>query len=194
MKQFLIIALLILFLPLAGISQLTHVGPEAGFATGVKEPGFGIQAIYRVNDEIKLTPIALYYLPHKVTTTLGWHKYSWFMVNLDGNYMIINQEGLEVYGIMGLNFSNIMAERDELEFGQQFKDKTNLQKLGLNVGAGIRLKIGDKIMPFGELRYTLGSKAKFFTDTEVSTSQFGIFAGILVRISDDKDRTATEDY
>ena len=66
-------------------------------------------------------------------------------------------------------------------------------KLGLNVGAGIRLNLGEKVVPFGELRYTLGSKADFLIN-ETSTSQFGIFAGVLIRINADKDRTANEEY
>ena len=94
---------------------------------------------------------------------------------------------------MGLNFSNIKAEQDEVELGQIYKDSRSMLKLGLNVGAGIRLNVSDKFVPFGELGYTMGSKADF-TFNEVSTSQFGIFAGFLIRISEDKDRSVTEDY
>ena len=194
MKKRIVNTILILILPMAGFSQFTHLGLEAAYSSQVKEPGFGIQGILRVNDEIKLTPNALYYLPHKITTSLGWQEYKWWMVNLDGNYVIIDQGIFEGYGIMGLNFTNIAAERDETELGQRFTDKVSKQKLGLNVGAGVRLNISDRIVPFGELRYTLGSKVDFPDFEEVSTSQFGIFAGILIRISEDKDRTATEEF
>ena len=184
---------MILFLPSLGISQFTHLGLDAGFASQVKEPGFGIQGIYRVNDEIKLTPNAMYFLPHKINTTDGTQKFSWWMINLDGNYVIINQGIAEGYGIMGLNFANVTWEQDEIVMGQPEKDKRSTLKLGLNVGAGIRLNLGEKVVPFGELRYTLGSKADFLIN-ETTTSQFGVFAGIMIRINADKDRTATEDY
>lgn len=184
---------MILFLPSLGISQFTHLGLEAGFASQVKKPGFGIHGIYRVNDVIKLTPNVMYYLPHKINTTDGTQKFSWWMINVDGNYVIINQGIAEGYGIMGLNFANVSWEQDEIVMGQPAKDKRSTLKLGLNVGAGIRLNLGEKVVPFGELRYTLGSKADFLIN-ETSTSQFGIFAGVLIRINADKDRTATEDY
>ncbi len=193
MKKIIINTLLILFLPLVSYSQFTHMGLSAGFSSEVKEPGFGVNAIFRVNDEIKLTPGVLFYLPHEINTQFGTQKFTWWMFNLDGNYVIIREGIFEGYGVMGLNFSNIKAEQDEVELGQIYKDSRSMLKLGLNVGAGIRLNVSDKFVPFGELGYTMGSKADF-TFNEVSTSQFGIFAGFLIRISEDKDRSVTEDY
>ena len=193
MKKIIINTLLILFLPLVSYSQFTHMGLSAAFSSEVKEPGFGVNAIFRVNDEIKLTPGALYYLPHEIKTLYGTQKFDWWMVNLDGNYIIIREGIFEGYGLMGLNFSNITGKQDEVILGQTWKDKRSVLKLGLNVGAGIRLNFSDKFAPFGELRYTMGSKADF-TFNEVSTSQFGIFAGFLFRIAEDKDRSVTEDY
>ena len=193
MKKILINTLLILFLPVVSYSQFTHVGLSAAYSSQVKEPGFGVYGVFRINDEIKLTPNALYYLPHTITTDLGTQKFEWWTINLDGNYVIVRQGIFEGYGLMGVNFTNITGERDEVEHGLTFKDRRSMSKLGLNVGAGIHLNISDKFMPFGELRYTLGSKADF-TFNEVSTSQFGIFAGFLIRIAEDKDRSVTEEY
>ena len=180
--------------PAGAYSQVTHAGFQAAFSSAVKEPGFGVAVIYRVDDQIKLTPNALYYLPHKITTPLGTQKFEWWGVNVDGNYVIINQGILEGYGLMGLNFMNVKGERDEVELGQVFKDKSSMLKLGLNIGAGMRFNLGDRVVPFGELRFTLGSKAEFSDWAEVSTSQFGIFAGVLVRIAEDKERSAEEDF
>lgn len=193
MKKILITSLLILFLSVVSYSQFTHVGLSAAYSTQVKEPGFGICGVFRVNDEIKFTPNVLYYLPHKINTEFGTQKFEWWTINLDGNYVIVRQGIFEGYGLMGLNFTNITGERDEIELGQPYKDRRSMFKLGLNVGAGIRLNLGSKIVPFGELRYTMGSKADF-TFNEVSTSQFGIFAGFLIRIAEDKDRSVNEDY
>ncbi len=196
MKKILVNTLLILLVPLAGFSQFTHVGPAAAYASRVKEPGFGIYGIFRVNDEIKLTPNFIYYRQHEISTLDGTIKYNWWMINLDGNYVILRKGIFEGYGLMGLNLANIKGERDEIVMGQPYKDKRRIQKLGLNIGAGVRLGIGDKITPFGELRYTLGSKAYFpdYSVDEVSLSQFSIYAGILIRITEDKDRSATEEF
>lgn len=194
MKKSLMILPVILLLSAGTFGQFTHAGLQAAFSTSVMEPGFGLAGIYRVNDQIKLMPNALYFLPHKKTTLLGTQTFEWWGVNLDGNYVVINQGILEGYGLMGLNFMNITGERDEVELGQVFKDKSSMLKLGLNIGAGVRFNLGDKVVPFGELRFTLGSKAEFGDWGEVSTSQFGIFAGILVRITEDKERAEEEDF
>ena len=193
MKKFIIVAGIVLFMPLAGFSQFTHLGIEAAYSSEVKEPGFGVTSIVRVNDQIKLTPNILYYLPHKITTDDGTQEFQWYAVNLDGNFVIVNSGIFEGYGLMGLNFSIIQGKQDEIILGQDFTDKRTLQKLGLNIGAGIRFNVSDKMVPFAELRYTLGSNANF-TFNQVSTSQFSIFAGILIRIGEDKDRSVSEDY
>lgn len=191
MKKRMIDILLILFIPAVGYSQFTHVGIQAAYSTQVKEPGFGVQGIYRVNDDIKITPNALYYLSHQDKNSDGSPKYEWWSVNIDGNYVVINKGIFEGYGIMGLNFIYIKGEQ-EIPGTPPVPDKDSWNKLGLNLGAGLRLNLGDRIVPFGELRYTIGSKVNFHSN-EISTSQFGIYAGILVRIVEDKDRTATEE-
>lgn len=193
MKKLIIVVLMALFLPMAGFSQFTHVGIEAAYSTQVKEPGFGIYGIFRVNDQIKLTPNILFHLPHKINTNDGTQNFQWYSINLDGNYVILNHGIFEGYGLMGLNFTIIQGEQDEIILSQPFKDKQTLQKVGLNLGAGMRFNVSDKVTPFAELRYTLGGTANF-TFNELSTSQVSIFAGILIRISEDKDRTVSEDY
>jgi opacity protein-like surface antigen len=192
MKKRLINILLVIFLPAAGYSQLTHVGLQAAYSTQVKEPGFGIHVIYRVNDDIKITPNALYYLPHEDNDAADSPKYAWISVNLDGNYVVIDQGIFEGYGIMGLNFVHIKGEQ-EIAGTPPTTDVDSWDKLGLNIGAGIRFNLGDRIVPFGEVRYTVGSKINFSSNKEISSSQFGVYAGILVRILEDKDRSATED-
>ncbi len=193
MKKFITHTLLLL-LPAMVFGQLTHLGIEAAYSSRVKEPGFGVYALYRVNDKIKLTPNALYYLPHKINTALGTQKFSWWTLNLDGNYVLMDRGIFEGYGLMGLGFATITGERDEVELGHPFKDKQTMVKLGLNVGAGLRFNLGDVLSPFVELRYTLGSSADF-TFNEFSTSQFSLFAGLIVRIKEDKDRSVSgEDF
>ncbi len=193
MKKLILATLVVLILPLAGFSQFTHIGIEAGYSSQVKEPGFGAYGVFRVNDQIKLTPNFVYYLPHKISTDDGTQEFQWYTINLDGNFIIVDQGIFEGYGLMGLNFSIIQGMQDEIILGLPFTDKRTLQKAGLNIGAGMRFNVSEKVTPFAELRYTIGSKADF-TFNEVSTSQFGIFAGILIRIAEDIDRTVSEDY
>lgn len=199
MKRILFLTAMLILLPAVSWSQLTHAGIMGGYATEVKEPGFGLVGMYRVNDQIKITPNALWYLPHEINTANGSdilegiQKFEWYMFNMDGNYVIMDRGTFEGYGMMGLNFAHLRWLRDENVLGQPEKERRKITKLGLNVGAGIRLKLGEKVSPFAEIKYTLGSKSDFLV-TEVSTSMLGISAGVLIRISEDKDRTYDEEY
>jgi opacity protein-like surface antigen len=167
--------------------QFTHVGVAAGYGTEIREPGFGAYGIFSVNEQIKIVPNAMYYLPHQVTTDDGTRKFSWWTLSVDGDYVIVNQGVVRFYGIMGLTFLSITGEQDEVISGQEFKDKRTLQKLGLNIGAGIRFPVSEYIAPFAEVRYTLGDAAEFEFQ-RIPISQFNLTAGIMFRINETKPR------
>jgi len=191
-KQNLLLAVMFLFFASGSYSQFTHVGMAAGYGTEIKEPGFGAYGIFSVNEEIKIVPNLMYYLPHKVTTDDGTLKYSWWTISVDGDYIIVNQGVTRFYGIMGLTFISVTGEQDEVISGQPFEDKLTMQKLGLNIGAGIRFPVSEYIAPFAEVKYTLGSAADFEFQN-VPVSQFNLVAGIMFRINEDKPRGKQED-
>ena len=191
MRKTLFIMVFMLLLPVCMFGQFTHVGIAAGYGTSVKQPGFGLYGVYTVNEKIKIAPSAMYHLPHKITTDDGTQTFGWWMINLDGNYIIIDKTGFQGYGLMGLSFVNITGEQDEVILGQEFKDKQSMLKLGLNIGAGLRFPISDKIAPFAELKVTLGEKADF-TFREMTTTQVFLTAGILIRIIADKEEVQEE--
>jgi opacity protein-like surface antigen len=181
-------------LSFAGLSypQFTHVGVAAGYGTEIKEPGFGAYGIFSVNEQIKIEPNAMYYLPHNITTENGTQKFSWWTISVDGDYVIINQGIIRFYGLMGLTFISLTGEKDELISGQEFKDKLTMQKLGLNIGAGIRFPVSERIAPFATVKYVLGDAADFeFRNQPVS--QFCLTAGIMFRINEPKQRGQEEE-
>ena len=191
-KHNLALATLFLFFFSLSYSQFTHVGVAAGYGTEIKEPGFGAYGIFSVNEEIKIVPNLMYYLPHKVTTVDGTQKYSWWSINVDGDYIIVNQGNTRFYGIMGLTFISITGEQDEVISGQPFEDKLTMQKLGLNIGAGVRFPVSEYIAPFAEVKYTLADAADFEFQN-VPVSQFSLVAGIMFRINETKPRGQQED-
>ena len=191
-KQKLVLAAIFLFFASLSYSQFTHVGVAAGYGTEIKEPGFGAYGIFSVNEEIKIVPNVMYYLPHKVTTDDGTRKFSWWTISVDGDYIIVNQGMLRFYGIMGLTFMSITGEQDEVINGQPFEDKLTMQKLGFNIGAGIRFPLSEYIAPFAEVKYTLGDAADFQFQN-VPVSQFSLVAGIMFRINETKPRGQQED-
>jgi len=191
-KHNLVLAAIFLFFTTFTYSQFTHVGVAAGYGTEIKEPGFGAYGIFSVNEEIKIVPNLMYYLPHKVTTDDGTQKYSWWSISVDGDYIIVNQGNTRFYGIMGLTFISITGEQDEVISGQPFEDKLTMQKLGLNIGAGVRFPISEYIAPFAEVKYTLADAA-VFEFQKVPVSQFSLVAGIMFRINETKPRGQQED-
>jgi hypothetical protein len=82
--------------------------------------------------------------------------------------------------------------QDEVISGQPFEDKLTMQKLGLNIGAGIRFPVSEYIAPFLEVKYTLGDAADF-EFKNVPVSQFNLVAGIMFRIQETKPRGQQED-
>jgi hypothetical protein len=191
-KNILLYVFIILRFPIVTFGQFTHVGVAAGFGSEIKEPGLGAYGLFSVNKEIKIVPNVMFFLPHVVNTDDGTHKFTWWTINVDGDYIIVNQENVRFYGIMGLAFINVTGEQDEVISGQEFKDKLSMLKLGLNIGIGIRLPLSNYIAPFADVKYTLGDAADFeFRNQPIS--QFSISAGILFRINETKSRSRSED-
>jgi hypothetical protein len=187
-----LIAWICLFLAGLSYGQFTHVGVAAGYGTQIKEPGFGAYGIYSASEKIKIVPNAIYYLPHNVLTDNGTQKFSWWTIGVDGNYIIINQGVIRFYGIVGLTFISLTGEQDEVISGQPFEDKITIQKLGLDIGTGIRFPVSEFIAPFVEVKYTLGDAADFeFRNLPVS--QFNLSAGIMFRIGEPKPRGQQEE-
>ncbi|KPK86023.1 MAG: hypothetical protein AMS27_05955 [Bacteroides sp. SM23_62_1] len=157
-------------------TQLTFLGAAANYGTWIKEPGASIYAIYSVNEKIDIVPNATYFLPHTFDVTDGTHEYTWWHINLDGHYVVFEPSGIQLFGLMGLCFTNETKRIDELIQGQQpYRDKINATKIGLNIGAGGQLHLAKYFNPFAEVKYSLGDR-----------HQFVFTLGILCRIASDR--------
>jgi len=191
MKKRLAVALFFAVFTAGMYGQFTHLGAVVGYGLGIKEIGFGISGMYTVNEQIKIVPNIMYYLPHEIIVPdaiPSTQTFTWWIVNLDGNYIIADQEAYQAYGLMGLSMIYLKGEHDHW----QFPDTKYHYKLGLNIGAGIRIPAGEKLTPFAELKLTLGDKA-YFDFREVGITQLSVSAGVLIRLVPDKDRSAEED-
>jgi len=141
-----------------------------------------------VNEQIKITPNFMYYIPHEIKTSDGTQTFSWWIVNMDGNYVTFERDPIQAYGVMGLSLIYLKGDRDEQP---NFQYSDHFYKMGLNVGAGIRVPVSDKVAPFAEAKVTLGDKA-VFDYRKLNTTQLVIKAGILIRIAPDKERNADD--
>ena len=66
MKKTMAVILLLSAITAGMYGQFTHIGAGAGYGLGIKEPGFGLYGMYTVNEQIKIVPSVLYYLPHEI--------------------------------------------------------------------------------------------------------------------------------
>jgi opacity protein-like surface antigen len=153
------------------------VGASVNYGTWIEEFGAGACVNYSVNNKIDIVANGTYFLPHKVNVEYGTNEFTWWMVNLDGHYIVFEKEMIQFYGLMGLNFTNETKRIEETVQGQLFKDKIVTTKIGLNTGAGVQFPISKFFIPFTEARYTLGER-----------QQFCFSLGFLFRIAPDKIR------
>jgi hypothetical protein len=161
-------------------TQFTFVGAAANWGSWIKEIGGSVYGIYSVNSKIDIVPDATYFVPHTVEITgnsTGTIEYTWWTINLDGHYVFFEKSVFQVFGLMGLNFTNETVKTDELFQGQPFKYKSVTTKAGFDVGAGIQFHLSKFFTPFVEIKYVLGPR-----DQAVGT------LGFLVRISPDRER------
>jgi len=170
--------------------QVTYIGGAGHYGTAIKELGIGANAIYTINEQIDFAPGFVYFFPHKEDPKderdVGYVQNTWWSVNLDGHYIPIETDLFQAYGLMGLNFTSIEVKKDYLIQGSvndRLKERKTTSELGLNIGGGVHLKLGDKVTPFAEAKYTLGE-----------ADQLVFSFGILFRISEDKVRENTEDF
>lgn len=169
------------------LAQFTYVGASANYGSWIKEFGASAYVIYSVGEKIDIVANGTYYWPHEEninepsTGTTGTNTFKWWIVNLDGHYVVYEKSILHVFGLMGLSLTNEIKIEDYITQGQPFNIKTTTNKLGLNIGAGLQLPLSKFFIPFTEIKYTLGDR-----------HQFGVSLGILVRIAPDKIRDEME--
>jgi outer membrane immunogenic protein len=163
------------------LAQFTHVGAGANYGSWIKELGVSGYCIYTISGKIDIVPNGTYFWPHKVNVEFGTNEFTWWTVNMDGHYVVLEKNILQIFGLMGLNYTNEVKRIEETIQGQVFKDKITTNKLGLNIGAGLQLPVSKYFIPFTEVKYTLGER-----------HQFGLCLGILFRIAPDKIREEME--
>ena len=88
-------------------------------------------------------------------------------INLDGHYIVLQNDNLTVYPLAGLNFTRSRVKFDDSLFGNAFS--TSATKVGLNLGGGVRVPLTEVIQLVGEVRGVLASD---------NGSRLGIFGGV----------------
>lgn len=138
---------LILFLGMStGVFAQLSVGAGIASGTGNLYP-FGVfgRAAYQINDKITAAATVNYFFPKKVPSA----SMSYTQINLEGFYTLLDNDWLSVYGIGGIGYSAYSVKYDVPVLG---KTKFSDGNFVVNLGAGVRYKVSDKFVPFGEVR------------------------------------------
>lgn len=131
----------------------TRIGGMIAYGTEIENVGIGANAEFGIMDRLSISPGFIYYLPKEN----GPIKTTWFEVNANANYYLLNEGKFDVYGLAGLNYSSVKVTYDGPStpgFGGSFSGSDG--RFGLNLGAGANMHLNnDSIMPFAELKYVI---------------------------------------
>lgn len=131
----------------------TRIGGLVAYGTEIENVGFGANAEFGVMKNLSISPSFIYYLPKEE----GRVKATWFEGNANANYYFLEDEGFDVYGLAGLNYTHVKVKSDMPSFGGYGGGSASAtdSRFGLNLGAGANFKLQGSIMPFAELKYVI---------------------------------------
>jgi outer membrane protein X len=130
----------------------TRIGGMLAYGSEIENIGIGVNAEFGITDKLSISPSFIYYFPKEV----GPVKVNWFEINGNANYYLLQDEGFQVYGLAGLNYTNMKVKYDgpsSEAYGGNFSGSDG--KFGLNIGAGANLNLDGNITPFAELKYVI---------------------------------------
>lgn len=137
----------------------TRIGALVAYGTEIENIGIGANAEFPITEKLTVSPSFIYFLPKDEFGI----KVNWFEVNANANYYFLQEETISIYGLAGLNYTNVKTTFDGFddlgEFGEMFdfgeEGEISDGRFGLNLGAGINYIMSGSITPFAELKYVI---------------------------------------
>lgn len=134
-------------------------GSGVGFASLDNDLGIRVDGYYAITPEIRAGGDFTFYFPKsegEVDVTV-WE------LNFNGNYIFMDEDGLILYGLGGINITGISVDSPSTTIGgQTFGGSSSDSEFGLNLGGGAEYAL-DFADLFGELKFGgLGGDADQF--------------------------------
>ncbi|MDX1639871.1 MAG: outer membrane beta-barrel protein [Balneolaceae bacterium] len=150
-----LVSLLLLLTVSVGYAQNGDITLGGGliFGSGVSgidqvdnDLGIKVDGVYTINDDFRGVADFGFYFPHEQN---GFKQTVWEL-NFNGNYLFYSEDALTLYGLGGINITNISFEQST----QGITGSGDSSEFGLNVGGGLEygLDFGNL---FAELKYVL---------------------------------------
>ncbi len=136
--------------PSDALAQL-QVGAGLAFSSAYNNLGLQLSASLPVTEDKKLraAPDLVFYLRENLP---GNNKVSWWEVNLNVNYIVVDAEEFGLYALGGINILNRNFDRDILNIDPLFDESQT--DIGLNIGGGVDYNIGFGLL-YGEFKYVI---------------------------------------
>lgn len=122
------------------------------YASNIGSPGISAKGVYLIDDTWEASAGFTYLFEKDYT--------NWSLLDLDGHYVFNSDDSKTLYGLAGLNFTfwkiDMATDYDE-GYGDLFGGfELSGTEVGINLGAGGRFALSDKLNLFGEVKYTIG--------------------------------------
>jgi len=136
------------------------IGGGLCYGTGnyAKNVGISIKTAYQVSPEIVVSPDFSLFFPERTVYSWGNEEHrSFFTLNVNGHYLFLIEEKIEVYPLSGLNisFHNVKSEVFTGITNNFNTTNTFNTEVGLNIGAGGKYKFSDKLSAISEIKYVI---------------------------------------
>ena len=149
MKKIIFTLLIPFCLTTASLAQI-RVGPFLGYGEGLNRWGIGAYTEIAFNERMSVSPQFIQYFPKNFDSNprrSGWE------LNADANYYVVSGDVGYLYGLAGLNYTNIRT-RTSTPASDVVDNDGNF---GFNFGIGSMVNVKDLFYPFAEGKYTAGS-------------------------------------
>ncbi len=150
MKRTLLFTAVALFTIVSISKAQIYLGPALIYGTNIDEPGIQVSAYVPIPqvEHLSVGGDLSFYFAHDYT----YFKESFWEINANAHYSFYDENGLDAYGIGGLDVTSYHLKAKSNFAGNSYSNS----KLGLNLGVG-----GSKDMNFGalfaELKYVFSN-------------------------------------
>jgi hypothetical protein len=150
-----------------------RVGPFLGYGDELGLWGLGVYSEIAFNEKLSFSPIFTQYFPKSIDNI---PRRTVWELNTNLNYYLLRGDVVYLYGLTGLNFTQIKIRTRTAMTDDVDRDGN----LGVNLGVGTMIGLNDLLLPFAEAKYTAGGY-----------SQFTLIFGVKFQLG---ERTLEEDY
>jgi hypothetical protein len=123
-------------------------GLGLSYTTDINSIGISARGVYQIDDQWEAGAAFTHIFKHNYT--------NWSMLDLDGHYVFSSDDSKAFYGLAGLNFTFWKIHIPSVHEAYLDNWDASGTEVGLNLGAGGRYSLSDKINLVGELKYTIG--------------------------------------